>query len=153
MFCAKCGTQVEQGSKFCQKCGTAVNPPPAEQYNGSFQPAAAPAPQPTAPPSSDFQPVAVIKTSGMAVASLVLGIIGLVFNPALVPSILAIIFGAVGLGQIGKSNGMLKGKGQAAAGLVLGIIAIVITIIVIVLFGFSLSWISDVANDFSGFTY
>jgi hypothetical protein len=133
MFCAKCGTLVEEGSKFCQKCGM-----PVAQ-------AAAPPPAATAPPVG-FQPAAAIKTSGMAVASLVLGIIGMVFFP-FVPSVLAIIFGAIGLGQVNKSNGLLKGKGMATAGIILGIVAIVIMIIVVATFGYSLTWLSDFAND------
>jgi hypothetical protein len=110
MFCAKCGTQVEEGSKFCQKCGT-----PVDQ---SAQPQMV-----SAPPGS-YQPAAAIKTSGMAIASLVLGICGI--------SLLAIIFGIVALNQIKNSNGFLTGKGMAIAGIILGSVAIVITIIVIV---------------------
>jgi hypothetical protein len=133
MFCAKCGTQVEEGSKFCQKCGAAVPQTVTQAQMKSAQPAG-------------FQPGAAIKNSGMAVASLVLGIVGMVFFP-FVPSILAIIFGVIGTGQVKKSNGLLKGKGLATAGIILGIIAIVIVIIVIATLGFSMSWISDLAND------
>jgi hypothetical protein len=111
MFCAKCGTQVEEGSKFCQKCGT-----PVDQ-------AAAPPPTASAQPVS-FQPAAVVKTSGMAIASLVLGILGI--------SLFAIIFGIVALNQIKKSNGFITGKGMAIAGIILGTISIIVTIIIIV---------------------
>jgi hypothetical protein len=139
MFCAKCGTLVEEGSKFCQKCGTPVGQ------------AAAPPPAATAPPVG-FQPAAAIKTSGMAVASLVLGIVGMVFVP-FVPSVLAIIFGAVGMSQINRSNGLLKGKGMATAGIVLGIISIAFMIIMVVWVGLSWSWISDISHEFNNFTY
>ena len=115
MFCAKCGTQVEEGSRFCQKCGTPVDP--------AVQPTAV-TPQPTAVPQpGSFQPVVAVKTSGMAIASLVLGILGI--------SLLAIIFGIIAISQINKSNGLLTGKGMAIAGIILGIISIIVTIIVI----------------------
>ena len=60
------------------------------------------------------------RTSGLAIASLVLGILVLCG----IGSLLATIFGAVSLGQIARSNGTLTGKGMAVAGLVLGIIGL-----------------------------
>lgn len=60
------------------------------------------------------------RTSGLAIASLVLGILVLCG----IGSLLATIFGAVSLGQISRSNGTLTGKGMAVAGLVLGIIGL-----------------------------
>lgn len=68
-------------------------------------------------PSS--QPI-VPRTSGLAIASLVLGILGLCG----IGSLLATIFGAVSLNQISQSNGALTGKGMAIAGLVLGILGL-----------------------------
>jgi uncharacterized membrane protein YvbJ len=115
MFCAKCGTEVEAGSRFCQKCGT-----PVEQPAGQ---AAAPPQSPTAPPVN-YQPVAVAKTSGMAIASLILGILG--------ASLLAIIFGIIAISQINKSNGLVTGKGMAIAGIILGVISTIGYIIIII---------------------
>lgn len=63
---------------------------------------------------------------GFAVASLVLGIISVVCCYTLVPSILAIIFGAVA-----RSRGTIR-SGMATAGLVLGIIALVIGVLYII---------------------
>jgi hypothetical protein len=60
------------------------------------------------------------RTSGLAIASLVLGILGL----AGIGSLLATIFGAVALNQISRSNGTMTGKGMAIAGLVLGIVGL-----------------------------
>lgn len=56
--------------------------------------------------------------SGSAVTSLVLGIVG-VFVP-LAPSMLAVIFGAVGINNANTRGA--PGKGMAIAGLVLGIV-------------------------------
>jgi hypothetical protein len=62
------------------------------------------------------------RTSGFAIASLVLGILGF--------SILAIIFGGVAINQTGKDPN-LSGKGMAVAGLVLGIIGFIAELIII----------------------
>jgi Domain of unknown function (DUF4190) len=64
-------------------------------------------------------------TNGMAVASLVLGIVG-VFLP--VCGVLALIFGGIG---ISKANQGASGKGMAIAGLVLGIVGTLVTLAVI----------------------
>ncbi|MDA2979216.1 MAG: DUF4190 domain-containing protein [Actinomycetota bacterium] len=60
------------------------------------------------------------KTNGLAIASLVLGILWLWW----VGSVLAVIFGHVSLSQIKVSNGTQGGRGMAIAGLVLGYIGI-----------------------------
>jgi hypothetical protein len=133
MFCPKCGVQVNPGSSYCQKCGAAVSQPVVAQ------------PQAVTAPPMPGQVVSGVKTSGMAVASLVLGITGLVIIP-FITSILAIIFGVIGLGQIKRSNGAITGKGMAVAGLILGIIGIVFTILIVVLIGYSFSWLSDLSN-------
>src|SRR5690242_7472396 len=62
-------------------------------------------------------------TSGKAIASL---ICGLLFCIPILPSILAIIFGALGLRDIGRSRGRLSGQGLAISGLVLGSVGLVV---------------------------
>jgi len=102
--CPRCGASVIDNSQFCSNCGNAI--PPAQ-----FAPLPAFAPGvPAGPP----------KTSGMAVASLVCGIVN-VFPV----SIVAIVLGHISLSQIRKSAGQLKGQGLAIAGLVLGYLGIV----------------------------
>ena len=59
----------------------------------------------------------------MAIASLVLGIVG--FWP------LALVFGYVGKGQIDRSGGREGGRGLAIAGIVLGYVGLAFTILVI----------------------
>jgi hypothetical protein len=122
MNCPKCGVLNEDTNKFCKNCGAAL-----------IYVAAGP-PVPPAPPAPEVQPVLpnspadeVKRSSGFAVASLVLGIIGLIINPL---SILAIIFGGLSLSEIRK-NPSLGGKGMATAGLVLGIIVAAIWVLVI----------------------
>jgi hypothetical protein len=79
------------------------------------------------------------KTSGAAIASLVLGIVGFcigwipLVGPfiALASSILAIILGAVGIKQVNANPQLVGGKGLAIAGLVLGIIALALWLLAI----------------------
>lgn len=78
------------------------------------------APHPYPAPGISVYSNTLPRTSGLAVASLVLGILVLCG----IGSLLATIFGAVSLGQIARSNGTLTGKGMAVAGLVLGIIGL-----------------------------
>ena len=67
-------------------------------------------------------------TNGLAIASLVLGIIWIFW----LGSLLAIIFGAISLRQIKSSGNTQQGKGLAIAGLVLGLVgALTFTIVVI----------------------
>lgn len=78
--------------------------------------------QPPVQPPVQYVQVAPPKVAGLAIASLVLGIVSFFFGWLyLVPSVLAIIFGGVALHQIKLRN--LGGKGMAIAGLVCGIIS------------------------------
>ena len=61
---------------------------------------------------------------GMAVASLILGLVGLIVF-GYIAGTLAIVFGAIALSRIKKNPGQ-KGMGMAVAGLVLGILDVVL---------------------------
>jgi uncharacterized protein DUF4190 len=86
-------------------------------------------PPPAAPPPpvpATVAPVARTTTSGLAVASLVLGIVSFFCLGFLVViPILAIVFGHVALGRIAGSGGSVTGRGLAIAGAVLGWIFLV----------------------------
>src|SRR5215204_3874664 len=71
-------------------------------------------------------------SSGKATAALVLGILGLVFCP-LICSVLALVFGYQGRGEIDASGGRLGGRGNATAGIVLGWIGVVICALFLIL--------------------
>jgi type II secretory pathway pseudopilin PulG len=73
--------------------------------------------------------VATEKTSGLAIASLIFGILFLFFP---LP-ILAIVFGHVSLSQIKKSAGRLGGRGMAIVGLVLGYLGIAIIPLILII--------------------
>ena len=121
MYCTECGEQNHDENKFCKNCGAAL-----------AQVAATPElrREPQHPPTIQ-QVYQKTRTSGLAVASLVLGIIGLLFSPL---SVLAIIFGGVAISQTGKDP-TLGGRGMAIAGLVLGIIIAAGWIIAIIFWG------------------
>lgn len=61
-------------------------------------------------------------SNGFCVASLVLGIISIPAACAIIPSILAIVFGIIGYNQITRGGGEGGGKGMAIAGIICGAI-------------------------------
>ena len=73
------------------------------------------------------------KRNGLAVASLVCGIVGIVGCFLLVLPVLAVVFGHVALSQIKRSAGRQTGRGQAIAGLVCGYVGIGLIVLWIVL--------------------
>ena len=96
-----------------------------------------PPPQPQQPPPPQPQPGYGAPqqqgggTNGLAIASLILGILWICY----VGSVLAVIFGHVALSQIKKSGDTQQGKGLAIAGLVLGYLGIALLVLSL-LFGF-----------------
>jgi hypothetical protein len=101
-------------------------PPQQAQYGG-------PGPGPAQPPWQQGPPVYYLpqqqRTNGLAVAALVLGIIGVILAPIAIPEILALVFGLVSLNQIRESSGAQAGRGLAIAGISLGSVGIGIFII------------------------
>jgi Domain of unknown function (DUF4190)/Protein of unknown function (DUF2510) len=79
-----------------------------------------PAPMGGLVPPGQAMPVQQTSTNGLAVASLVLGILWLYW----VGSVLALIFGYISKKQIDESNGRQTGRGLAIAGIVLGWIGV-----------------------------
>lgn len=149
MFCPKCGTEITEG-KFCPSCGTPVEQTQQPSYEpASYEPPAyePPAYEPPAyeapsydpaspdqqpnyqqPPYSGngYQPVPQQPQHGMAVASLVLGILGVLCCGSGLFSVLAIVF-----------SSMAKKAGNqekiTSAGMILGIIGAVICVLAIIL--------------------
>jgi uncharacterized membrane protein YvbJ len=96
MYCPQCGEKNPDGAKFCSSCGAALKA--------------------TAPAKAAKTVVVEERTSGLAIAALILGILGV--------SLLAVIFGGIAMSQTSKDPN-LKGRGMAIAGLVLGILGMV----------------------------
>jgi len=92
----------------CPLCGKAVQVPGVSQGVNMAAPPTTPGTLPTGP--------AAERTSGMAVASLICGLLMCVF-PA---SIAAVILGIIALNQISNPVRRLSGRGLAVAGIILG---------------------------------
>jgi hypothetical protein len=95
---------------------------PAAGPDARPAPPAGPWPAPAGPPPlwQPYPAVARQGTNGLAIASLVLGIVWLYW----LGSLLAVIFGHTALAQIKRSHGSQGGRGLAIAGVVLGWIGI-----------------------------
>ena len=98
--------------------------PPHEPDRGPAPPPPPPLPQPAAPSYGTPAPSAS-KTNGLAVASLVCGIVGC-FT---VTAIVAIVLGFIARNQIGQSGGTQQGSGMALAGIILGFVWIGISVV------------------------
>jgi len=115
----------------------AAAPPPPNPYGGAQQtypPQGAYPPQAAYPPQGAYPPPPAPygapagygyyaqpqRTNGMAIASMVLGIIWIYW----IGSILALVFGYIAKKQISESRGTQTGGGMATAGIVLGWVGI-----------------------------
>ncbi|WP_243225780.1 DUF4190 domain-containing protein [Microbacterium sp. CIAB417] len=112
---------------------------------GAMQPYAQPAAPGVAYPAGGYPtaPYVPRPNSGLAIASLICGIAGLVLAAFLVPliaSVVAIITGHMGLNQI-KRNPALGGKGLAITGLVLGYIGVAFLVLFVGIMLFSLLFV------------
>lgn len=109
MFCKFCGKPNEDGAKYCSSCGNDMEAEVAQN------------------PVTE-NPVAATrkKTSGLAVASFVLSLVGLLVA-AIICGTLGIIFASMAFKAIREQN--LGGKGLATAGLVISICDIVLVLI------------------------
>jgi hypothetical protein len=161
MFCPMCGAPNEDDSVFCANCGAVLDAEApaaqfevkseAEPYDNSqdVDPEAVapekpaltlPPPLPPAPPRPPALPrplaavASVVPTSGMAIASLVLGIGGLTILP-LLGSIAAIILGYMARKDIRHRPGQVSGDGLALAGIVLGWISVGLAVLGLLFFG------------------
>jgi hypothetical protein len=112
-------------------------PPPPWPYPGSWGgPSAPPSHSPYGPqPYGAYGPGhgawgPPTRTNGLAIASLVCGILPIYW----ITSILALIFGYVAKSQIDRSQGTQTGRGMAVAGIVLGWVWLAVLALIIVLF-------------------
>ena len=176
MYCKNCGKPIFEGAVFCPHCGvslaTNTRPEPVpivlpqgdaeDKSQGSFwshsdvsSAGAFTPPPPPPPPMPPYIPDSNIKQEngkeGFAIASLVLGILGVFSSSFGLASVLAIIFGA--LGRKSKKQGLAK------AGLILGIIGLVfavLSVVAIIVRFFTGSFLSgsgffeEFLNEFAG---
>lgn len=117
MYCHKCGKEIPDGEIICKECSQ-TNMPTAPQE---------PAVSLTNPPNPQpvyIDPDSLQTTNGMAIASLLTGLIGF--------GIVALILGIIANNQIKASLGRQKGSGLAIAGIIIGCIGIVASILLLV---------------------
>ena len=98
MYCPKCGAQNPEGARICSSCSAVLTPPTTEA------------------------PITPAKTSGLAIAALVLAIL----SPftCFLSALPAIILGIVALVKISQSKGQLKGTGMAVTGIALPVVLV-----------------------------
>lgn len=145
MLCPNCGSKNPESATFCSACGANMKSASSQSFSGnnSFSDTSGFG---FNNQSFDFnQPVKSQNGKGMAVAALVMGILGLTICPG-ITSILAVIFGIVA-----KTKG--NRSGMATTGIVLGIIAIVMAIIGIIIMciggAYVYNFIQSVAPEFA----
>ena len=104
------------------------------QQPSAYQPYMTP-PPPMSPPPPMMMPVQMSSSNGMAVTSLVFGILSLLFFWLTLLDlpfiILGVVFGAVGMSE---SRRHLPGRGMAIAGLVCSLVTLLPVIILIAVF-------------------
>jgi hypothetical protein len=128
----------------CPSCGKSFTIPPVANNNPPpVRERVAPLPAPSAPHPASPIPLASAAvqmpvTSGMAIASMVLGILGLVGGwmcCGVVFPVLALVFGHLSLSQIQKSSGRLTGKNMAIAGLTMGYVGFLFGLVMSLVMG------------------
>jgi hypothetical protein len=91
------------------------------------------------------------KSSGLALASLICGVSGVVL-PLFFNSIAAVITGSMAKKEINASNGTITGGGMATAGLILGWIQIalfILAVVVIAVLAISAPSLNNIFNQIS----
>ena len=78
-----------------------------------------------------YPPHPQVRTNGLAIASLVSGLLFI----TMIGAILAIVFGHLALGQVKRSQGWQKGGGMAVAGLALGYAAVALFVLALLASG------------------
>ena len=125
--CPYCAEAIQDDAQTCPLCKMNL----AANVYATQRPAAPPPPAPVYANPVAPQPglgghsyaTAPAETSGKATASLISGIAAYVIAP-FIGAIAAVVLGHLGLSEIKKSAGRLKGDGLAIAGLVLGYLQI-----------------------------
>lgn len=104
MYCPKCGTENPDDAKVCRSCSAVLSKAPITV--------------------EDRFP----KTSGLAIAAFVLGLISIVFFPT---GIVAIILGIISIVAIEKSGGRLTGRVFAILGIVLPVLIFCVMFVIL----------------------
>ena len=99
MYCSKCGKENPDNAQLCHSCGSVLTSTPTQG------------------------PAVSVKTSGMAIAAMVLGILS--FFTLGLTALPALIFGIISLVIIEKSGGRITGRGFAITGIVTPVLGVI----------------------------
>ncbi|HUR25080.1 MAG TPA: DUF4190 domain-containing protein [Candidatus Thermoplasmatota archaeon] len=141
--CPACGFGSTGGTPAAAPMGTPLSPPDAWSSQAAQ-------PQPGAfgsPPMGAFP--GQQKTSGKAIAALVLGIVSVCFALYLgiICGVIGLILGVLGMKEIDRNPHAMKGKGMAIAGIVLGSIGILVQLVMLLFFGAILMSFGECIQD------
>jgi len=107
MYCPKCGKENPDDAQLCHSCSSVLTSTPTQA------------------------PSLGVKTSGLAIAALVLGILS--FFTLGLTAIPAIILGIISLVRIEKSGGRITGRGFAIGGIVVPVLAVPVFLMIILM--------------------
>lgn len=128
MYCTKCGHPNDDNTSFCTNCGAPLGEEKtvAQDFNQPQQPVQPQQPMP--------QPTGSIPGRGLGIASMVLGIISLVFFCTIYLPIPCAIVGII-LGIVGRNQAKASGAptGMATAGIICSSISLGLALITIIL--------------------
>lgn len=126
-LCRKCNSSNQDFDTFCCNCGSHL-----DSLNESSTYDIDTGMDFSSPNLNGTNQLMTVKTNGMAIASMVLGIVSIPLScccyTGVIPGILAIIFGIISTKDIKKSLGNQKGEGMALAGLILGAVGLLLVI-------------------------
>jgi hypothetical protein len=102
--------------------------------DATYATANAPSDTPPRTAPANNSPVMTSSNSGLAIASLVCSLVGVVFLP-IIGGLLGIILAAVALAQIRIANQRVQGRGLALAGIIVGVVSVVLWVGVLAFLG------------------
>lgn len=134
MFCRKCGKEIPDNSTVCGYCGTPTDPYNSYFYGGT-------------PQNMDGG------ANGMAIASMVLGIIAVLLSCCSGTRWLTVIVAVVGIvfGILALQKKEFNNRGMAIAGIVCSIVALVMGLILILLGVVGIAFLTSLFSGIHGF--
>lgn len=138
--CNFCGNVLNDNDKFCTKCGAVVGTESTNQQNVNAQ----------AGYNNQANYNVNNANNGIAVAAMIVGIIGLIcFWAPVIPVVLGVLGLVFGIKGLNKANAMPQntGKGMSTAGIVCGSIAMIIGMIYTIIWFTAIAVVAEEYDD------